>query len=293
MTNEELVLLIRHCDNKKEYLEALYNQNRGLIAEISKRYINLMEIDDLMQEGSIGLLEAAESYDFESGVKFSSYAGSCIRFHLLNYLRDHGYIVSFPAYLIEKVRKLNIVIDEYYKAYAREPSVSELARILKMPQKQTKELLEKARLFKIKSLNELITLEGEPLELMNCIADPENPYEKVDDRIQNEQLKKVLWGIVDSLEPEQAKIMHMRYEDNKHTKEIANVLGVTACNVRTMENRAIKELKQHRNKKQLKPFFSDDKLYSISLQYSSRKRFEDTWTSAPEQAVLFAEEMRG
>ena len=289
MTNEELVLLIQHTDCKKEHLETLYNQNRGIIAEIASRYTQFFELDDLMQEGSIGLIEAADSYNPEMGVKFVSYAAGCIRYHLLNYLRDHGYIVSFPAHLIEKVRKMNRLIDDYYKQYAHEPSIWELSDLLKITPQQARQLLSDSKKLQIKSINEVISAEDDSLELGDTIADPENQYEDIDDRIQHEQLKEVLWDIVDSLGADQAKVMHMRYEGNKTGKEIAASMGVTLGNVRSIEDRAMRELRKNRNTRKLRPFFPEDKIYSLSLQYCGSRRFINTWTSAPEQAILLAE----
>ena len=71
MTNEELVLLSRYCDNKSEYLEELYSQNYGLISAIAKRYSGVYELDDLMQESFLGLAEAVESYDPEGGASWN------------------------------------------------------------------------------------------------------------------------------------------------------------------------------------------------------------------------------
>lgn len=293
MTNEELVLLIRHCDNKSEYLEELYSQNYGLISAIAKRYSGVYEMDDLMQESFIGLAEAAESYDPECGVKFSTYAVEGIRYHLLNYLRDHGCSVRLPAHLQEKTRKLNKAIDDYYKIHAHEPSKIELARMLKITQEQTEKLLAYRKLQTVKSLNEVISTDDDSIELADIIPDPVNQYENAEERMQHEQLKKVLWPIVDGLDKQQSEVIRKKYINCETGQQIADSMGCTVGNVRTIEYHAMKELRKNRVTKQLKPFFSDEKIYSLSLQYCGHRRFINTWTSAPEQAVLLAEQIQG
>lgn len=293
MTNEELVLLSRHCDNKSEYLEELYCQNYGLISAIAKRYSGVYELDDLMQESFLGLAEAVESYDPEGGAKFSTYATECIKFHLLNYLRDHGCSVRLPAHLQEKTRKLNKVIDDYYKVHAHEPSKTELAKMLMITQKQTEKLLAYRKLQTVKSLNEVISTDDDSIELADVLPDPVNQYEDADERMQHEQLKKVLWTIVDGLEKKQSEVIRKKYVDCKSGQQIADSMGCTVGNVRTIEHHAMRELRKNRVTKQLRPFFSDEKIYSLSLQYCGHRRFINTWTSAPEQAVLLAEKIQG
>lgn len=293
MTNEELVLLIQHCDNKKEYFEQLYTQNHRLIVTIAKKYFEFAEMDDMMQESFLGLTEAAESYDPECGAKFSTYAVECIRYHLLNYLRDHGCSVRIPAYLQEKTRKLNKAIDDYYKLNAHEPSKKELAKLLQTPQDQIEKLLVYRQLLNVKSLNEAISADDDSIELADVLPDPVNQYEDADERMQHEQLKRVLWTIVDGLDKKQSEVIRKKYVDCKSGQQIADSMGCTVGNVRTIEYYAMRELRKNRVTKQLRPFFSDEKIYSLSLQYCGHRRFINTWTSAPEQAVLLAEKIQG
>lgn len=87
MSNEDLVLMIQGNEDKARHLGELYEQNRGAIANIAKRYSEYAEIEDLMQESFFGLSEAAARWDPEAGTKFISYASYWIRAAIISYLR--------------------------------------------------------------------------------------------------------------------------------------------------------------------------------------------------------------
>lgn len=87
MSNEDLVLMIQGNEDKARHLGELYEQNRGAIAIIAKRYSEYAEMEDLMQESFFGLSEAAARWDPEAGASFLTYAGYWIRAAIINYLR--------------------------------------------------------------------------------------------------------------------------------------------------------------------------------------------------------------
>ena len=87
MSNEELVLMIQRNEDKARHLGELYEQNKGVIAIIAKRYSEYAEIEDLMQESFFGLSEAAARWNPEAGTKFISYASYWIRAAIISYLR--------------------------------------------------------------------------------------------------------------------------------------------------------------------------------------------------------------
>lgn len=87
MSNEDLVLMIQRNEDKARHLGELYEQNRGIIAIIAKRYSEYAEIEDLMQESFFGLSEAAARWDPEAGTRFISYASYWIRAAIISYLR--------------------------------------------------------------------------------------------------------------------------------------------------------------------------------------------------------------
>ena len=289
MTNEELVVLIQSGNDKRRYLEELYNKNRNLICDVANRYGSFAEIDDLIQEGYFGLVKAAESWDKTKGTKFSTYAVNWIRAFINRYIDNNAYVVRIPAYQRAMITKINRVSEAYYKEYAHAPSIQELSVLIDETEALIKAVLHDAVFLSVQSTSEVISPEDESISLEDAIKDPINRYEILENDIQNEQLSSVLWNIVDELKPEEAAVLHRRYEHNKSVEDVAQELGHKPCHVRYVERNAIKALGKGKNRRVLWPFFSDEKIYSISIHYSSYGRFKNTWTSSTEEAVLMAE----
>ena len=289
MTNEQLVLLIQAGGDNKSNLEELYLRNRNLIASVANRYKGYADFDDLMQEGYFGLVKAAEYWKESRGAKFSSYALLWIRKYINLYIYTNGNVVKIPTPQRTMINKITRVSEAYYKRYAHSPSIKELAWMLDTSKEVIEAALHDAIFLEIRSTDAVIPYSENELTLGETIKDPEDKFEAVEDEIQNEQLSKVLWEIVDELKPEQSMVLHERFERGCSVENLAGALGINQSHVRYIEKSALKALGKGRNRIRLKPFLNDDIIYSISLNYSSFGSFKNTWTSAPEKAVLLAE----
>lgn len=286
MTNEELVLLYQHGDSKQEYIEQLFKQNRKLIASIANSYSYYAEYDDLFQEGYLGLCKAAEMWRDDAGASFSTYACQWIRQHITRYIDNNVNVVRIPAWQCAMIRKMKRAVESFYKDHARTPSANELSRLLGISEKQTKQLLADAIFSDVKSTDEVISLEDDSITIGDTVADPEDKYEQCNEKIQNEQLKIVLWGIVDSLDSEQSKMIHERYEKNRPRKEVAEAIGIPEDKLGLVEAKAFRVLRRPHNMNHLKSFTRDERAYSIGIKCSGCGRFKHTWTSSTEVAVL-------
>lgn len=290
MTNEELVLLYQHANDKKDYMEQLYNQNKNYIAFIANRYKGYVDFEDLMQEGFFGLIKAAESWDASRGVLFSTHAFTQIHAHIHRYIEDNGNIIRIPVHQFSNIVKMKRVITEYQQERGHAPKEKELAKMLGLTESQTKTLISDALCLDIRSSNEVISSEDNSLTLEDTFEDPENIIEAVEEDLQLDQLKTVLWGIVNELpNPIQSRILHERYEGNLTFEELSAKLNLSKGIIRNEECKAMRELRRAHNRKKLRPYLPEDKIYSISINYSSYGFFKSTWTSAPEQAVLMAD----
>lgn len=289
MTNEELCLLIQDASNKKCYLEMLYEKNKGLILKMANRYKELADFDDLCQEGYLGLAKAAEQWN-EGKVKFSTYAVYWIKCFMFRFMEDNNNVVRLPSNTLAQIKKMKDLTTKYYLTKARKPTTKELAKDMKLTEKQVNRIIEGALFLNVRSTAERVTDQDDSLTLEDNIRDDKNAIEDIEEAIQREQLKAVIWGIVDSLDAEQARVLHERYEQENDTKMIADKMGTTPARVRTIENKAIKRMRNTKNRRTLKPFYEQEShIFSISLECSSYHYFSRTWTSAPEQAVLIAE----
>lgn len=291
MTNEELVLLIQHASDKKLYLEELYIKNNRMIADIANRFSGYADFDDLCQEGFFGLLKAAETWQEDRDVMFATYAYAVIKSHLYKYIENNSNIVRLPAHIHRAIIKMKKYTDSFYKQQGRKPTLSELSIYMNMSEKQIDNIFSSMFIENMKSTSEAVSEDGE-LTLEDTIQDPENQLDKLEEVIQHEQLQSVLWDIVDNLDSEQGRVIHEKYQRNTSVNDMADMMGMTPSAIRTLEQKAFRELRKSKNIRKLETFhMSDSHIFSISVTGSGLSSFERTWTSSTERAILIAESM--
>ena len=290
MTNEELCLLIQHGSDKKSYMEQLYLQNRGLIARIAKKYCAYGEMEDLLQEGYFGLVKAAYSWTEDNGAKFSTYADCVIRTYMQRYIHDNGNVVRLPQNLRILIRKLRQITENHLKMTGSKPTIKELSLQMQLSENKIQRIIEDALFMEIRSTNEILSSDDDSVTLEDTIQDSNDYISMVDEAIQNEQLKAVLWDIVDNLDSDQAQVIHEKYQNSLTYAQAAETIGITPNRVKALEYKAFRELRKHRNTKRLEPFLmSDSRIFSISTNQTGLSSFNRTWTSSTERAVLMAE----
>ena len=132
MDNEQLVARIRAGEDVAENMSLLYVRNKGMIAKMAGKYQGHDELDDLMQEGYIGLCNAVDAYDSEGGASFLHYALFWIRQAMQWYLENCGSCIRIPASQLYKVRKYEKLKRQYLQEFGREPQDWELCRLLEV-----------------------------------------------------------------------------------------------------------------------------------------------------------------
>lgn len=103
-TNEQLVARIQAGENEAENMLQLWRQNKGFIAAVARKYTSLAEMEDLEQEGYIGLCEAVRHYEPDKGMKFISYAAFWIRQAMRRYVDNCGAVVRLPSNMVDWIR---------------------------------------------------------------------------------------------------------------------------------------------------------------------------------------------
>lgn len=289
MTNEELVLLIQHASEKKLYLEELYLNNKRMIADIANHFSGYADLDDLCQEGFFGLLKAAETWQEDKEVMFVTYAYTVIKSHLYRYIENNRNVVRLPAHIHSAIIKMKKYTDSFYKQQGRKPTLSELSIYMNMSEKQIDNIFSSMFMEKMKSTSEAVSEDGE-LTLEDTIQDPENQIDKLEEVIQFEQLQSVLWNIVDNLDSEQRRVIREKYQRNTSVNDMAYMMRMTPSAIKTLEQKAFRELRKSKNIRKLESFhMSDSHIFSISVNSSGLSSFERTWTSSTERVVLMAE----
>ena len=231
-----LALIEKAHEGDKAARDTLAEENMGLVWSMVRRFANRgVEMEDLFQIGSIGLLKAVDKFDMSFDVRFSTYAVPMIAGEIKRYLRDDG-ILKVSRSLKENHYRIYSVREALTRRLEREPTVEELACEMGISVEELVFTLESGA--EVESLHKTIYQgEGTEISLMDKIPEKENRQEKVLNRIFLEE-------ILGSLNAKERKLIYMRYFQNKTQTEIAYELGVSQVQVSRMEKRILRSLQK-------------------------------------------------
>jgi RNA polymerase sigma-B factor len=149
---ERLARYARRPDSKIR--DEIVLQYANLVESIARRFLGACEpLEDLVQEGYIGLIRSVDKYDANMGVKFSTYATHFIIGEIKHYLRDKGKIIKEPAWLQELNQRMTRVIESLNQKLGRQPTEREIAEVMHMPEGTVREILTTREVFKVTSLD--------------------------------------------------------------------------------------------------------------------------------------------
>lgn len=288
MTNEQLVLRIQAGENVAENMEQLYLQVKAFIHTIAWKYRDSGEMEDLEQEGYLALYSAVDGYDPAAGANFLTYAAYHIRQRMQRYLQNNGSCLRLPVHCLESLRRYQRFCSNYRREHGCEPPERLSAAHLGLSLEQLENVKKNACLVNLSSLDSPVTGidGGEDATLGELTASAENLEEDVLERIQQEQLRAVLWDCVDNLEGQQPEVIRMRYQENMTREQVGQCFGMTPEAARQTEAKALRELRKPRNSDRLRPYFEEERIRSMGLSGTGVGAFERTWTSATERAAM-------
>ena len=287
MTNEEIVERIQSGENT--LIEALYSQNKGLIYSIARRFQALENVEDLQQEGYFGLVTAARLWDGSKGASFSTYATYWIQQTIIRYIENCGSVVRVPVHIHNVVRKYQKTRIEFYESLGRDPSDREIMALLGITDEQLDNLKKDAQMLNLRSLAEPIGDDGESTLEDFVQDDSGDEYEDLIEQLQHEQLSATLWAEVDALPEQQRDVIRDRYQNGHSLRQCAEALGHTPQFVKSLEDKAFRELRRPKRLKRLRPYLSDSAAYSQGLKFVSYTSFTQ-YGSSQEFAVIRMEE---
>jgi RNA polymerase sigma-B factor len=229
LTEEEIQSLLtkyaEHGDASAR--DTIVMQYTNLVESIARKFVGSGEqIEDLIQEGFIGLINAVDLFDPSKGVKFSTYATHFIIGQIKHYLRDKGKIIKEPAWLQELNQRMSKVIESLTQQYGRPPSEDEIAHVMDLPEETVSELLMTREVFKVSSLDAVTTHEDNN----GYTVDTEKIKEKkaVSFQLPTED-KIVLETAMDRLKSIEQQVIYEFFFLDLNQTEIANKLGIS-CN---------------------------------------------------------------
>lgn len=233
---EHTLALIKSAhEGDKKARDTLIEENIGLVWSIVKRFQNRgVEMEDLFQIGSIGLIKAVDKFDLSYKVQFSTYAVPMITGEIKRFLRDDG-ILKVSRSLKEMAQKAYGVREALEKQKGREPTVSEIAEEMDVPVEELMLAMEAGA--QVESLQQVIYQgDGNDISLMDKLEEKENTGEKLLNRLFLEE-------ILGELDGKERELIFKRYFLEKTQSAIAEEMGISQVQVSRMEKKIIKEMR--------------------------------------------------
>ena len=234
--------------------EHLIRANSRLVISVAKKYIGRgVPFLDLIQEGNIGLIRAANKFNYKLGHKFSTYATWWIRQAVTRAIADQSRTIRVPVHMGDQINKLLRTAHRLTQELGREPTIEELAAALEIPTRKAEEMLKVAR--RPLSL-EMPTDDEEDSELGDFIEDEDSPAPE--DEVTLSMLRELLQEMLQNLPPREVRILQLRYglvDGETYTlEEVGKKLGVTRERVRQIEAQALSRLRHPTHARKLRDF---------------------------------------
>lgn len=234
-------------------LEKLVKANLRFVVSVAKQYQNQgLSLPDLINEGNLGLIKAAEKFDETRGFKFISYAVWWIRQSILQALAEQSRIVRLPLNQVGSLNKISKALSKFEQENERKPSAEELADELEIPVDKISDTL------KVSGRHISVDapfVEGEDNSLLDVLTNEDSPM--ADKSLVNESLSKEIDRALSTLSDREKEIIKMFFgigTQEMTLEEIGDKFGLTRERVRQIKEKAIRRLRQNSRSKLLKSY---------------------------------------
>lgn len=252
--DEEVTLARKIKDGDQAALERLVGANLRFVVSVSKQYQNQgLSLPDLINEGNVGLIKAAQRFDETRGFKFISYAVWWIRQSILQALAEQARIVRLPLNKIGNINKINRMFSELEQKHEREPTAEEIAEALGIGENDVKDGMYTSSRHVSMDAPLIDGEDGSMIDVMRNETSP-NP----DETLLHESLKKEIERTLATLTPREADVIRLFFGlDGKPSmtlEEIGEKFDLTRERVRQIKEKALRRLKQQSRSKLLKAY---------------------------------------
>lgn len=250
---EEVELAQRIKKGDKEALERLTKANLRFVVSVAKQYQNQgLSLPDLINEGNLGLIKAAEKFDETRGFKFISYAVWWIRQSILQAIAEQSRIVRLPLNQVGSINRINRILNKFEQENERRPSVDEIADKVDLPEDKIVDAM--------KAPSKHISvdapfIEGEDNSLLDVLPNADSPM--ADNELVMESLRAEISSALNVLNERERNIIEAFFGINQPEmtlEEIGDKYGLTRERVRQIKEKAIRRLRHNTKNKMLKSY---------------------------------------
>ena len=251
---EEVILARRIKDGDQVALDKLTRANLRFVVSVAKQYQNQgLGLGDMISEGNLGLIKAAQRFDETRGFKFISYAVWWIRQSIMRAIAEHARLVRLPLNRISSLGKIHRAYIELEQKYEREPTNEELASILEMSADEVA--------YNLKLRNRHVSMdapfaESEEGSLLNVMTDEDEATPE--DHLMRDSLRVEIGRALNTLTQREREVVvyffGLNSQNNLTLDEIGQQLGLTRERVRHIKEKAVRRLRHTNRSKTLKPF---------------------------------------
>jgi RNA polymerase primary sigma factor len=252
-TDEEVELAQRIRKGDRKALDRLTKANLRFVVSVAKQYQNQgMSLPDLINEGNLGLIKAAEKFDETRGFKFISYAVWWIRQSILQAIAEQSRIVRVPLNQVGSVNKINRMLNKFEQENERRPSSVEISEQTDIPQEKVDEaIMVNSRHVSV----DAPFVDGEDNSLLDVLVNDDAPM--ADRQLVIESLRSEIATILKMLNERERNVITAYYgigQPEMTLDEIGNKFGLTRERVRQIKEKAIRRLRNSTNNKLLKSY---------------------------------------
>ncbi|WP_338769115.1 RNA polymerase sigma factor RpoD/SigA [Bernardetia sp. OM2101] len=252
--DEEVELAKRIRDGDQIALERLTKANLRFVVSVAKQYQNQgLSLGDLINEGNLGLIKAAQRFDETRGFKFISYAVWWIRQSILQALAEQSRIVRLPLNRVGSLNKISKTFSELEQRYEREPSPEELADELEIT---PAEVIDTLKISGRHVSMDAPFVQGEDNTLLDVLEN--DTEDKPDSELMNDSLRREVQRALSTLTPREADVITYYFglngEHPMTLEEIGEKFNLTRERVRQIKEKAIRRLRHTTRSKALKPY---------------------------------------
>ena len=254
---EEVELAQRIRKGDQRALEKLTRANLRFVVSVAKQYQNQgLSLPDLINEGNLGLIKAAEKFDETRGFKFISYAVWWIRQSILQAIAENSRLVRLPLNKISSINKVNKFFFRLEQEFQREPTAEEIALKMDVPAKEVKDSLRIAN--RPLSMDAPLSADEDSSNLYDVMITGDNAISDAEREMNADSLRTEIDRYLTILDERDALILRMYYGLGGYTamslEEIGDRVGLTSERVRQIKSKAIKRLKNSCRSKRLKTY---------------------------------------